>query len=215
MQAAEAHWQPPWEGISVCYYAVFILISKVVNRLTSSHGDFFVIRNIIVSLRSMTVTDVGRIRGHIAERTRMQSLGHKWLLMVIPLKNTIQIKPYGKPAAIAALKNRKRRLWRNLIMPTNSKRTVLFGVEWGYTLEERKSLNSNDNMQSLFWYLNHTIFWINSSYLPTHRQLLCRDAVFTVTQKLNLQTHYLLHGICPSKNWNAGFPLKEVLVNCH
>jgi len=51
--------------------------------------------------------------------------------MVIPLNNTIQIKSYGKPAAIAALKSRKRRLWRNLKTPTSSKGTVLFGVEWG------------------------------------------------------------------------------------
>jgi len=36
--------------------------------------------------------------------------------MVIPLKNTIQIKSYGKPAAIAALKSRKRRLSRNLTL---------------------------------------------------------------------------------------------------
>ena len=33
----------------------------------------------------MTVTDVGRIRGHTAERTRTQSLGRKLLLLLIPL----------------------------------------------------------------------------------------------------------------------------------
>jgi len=57
-------------------------------------------------------------------------LGAKDFLMAIPLKNTIQIKSYGKVAAIAALKSRKKRsLWRNLKTPTSSKETVLFGVE--------------------------------------------------------------------------------------
>ena len=88
---------------------------------------FFVIWNNIVSPRSMTVTDVGRIPGQIAESIRTQSLGSKWLLMVIPLKNTIQIKSYGKPAAIAALKSRKRRLSRNLTL--NIPRGVLWGTQ--------------------------------------------------------------------------------------
>jgi hypothetical protein len=52
--------------------------------------------------------------------------------MAISLKNTIQIKSYGKVAAIAAMNSRKKRwLWRNLKTPTSSKGTVLFGVEWG------------------------------------------------------------------------------------
>jgi hypothetical protein len=50
-------------------------------------------------------------------------------LIAIPLKNTIQIKSYGKVAAIAALKSGKKRLWRNLKTPTSSKGIVLFGVE--------------------------------------------------------------------------------------
>ena len=138
---------------------------------------FFVIWNNIVSLCSMSVTDVGRIRSHTAEKTRTQFLGRKWLLMVIPLKNTIQTKSNGKLAAIAALKSRegekKKRLWRNLKTPASSKGTVLFGVEWGYNIEERKRLNCNNNIYSFFWYLYYTISWINSSYLPTLHQLVC------------------------------------------
>jgi len=53
-------------------------------------------------------------------------------------------------------RERDRELWRNLKMPASSKGTVLFAVEWGYNLEERKRLNSN-NIYSFFWYLYYTI----------------------------------------------------------
>jgi len=103
--------------------------------------------------------------------------------MVIPLKNTIQIKSYGKPAAIAALKSRIRRLWRNLKSPTSSKGTVLFGVEWGYTLERTKT--SELQGQYLFLLLVSILHdSLNQQQLSpyTSRTTLRNgDAVFTVT----------------------------------
>jgi len=102
---------------------------------------------------------------------------------VIPLKNTLQIKSYGKPAAIAALKSRKRRLSRNLKTPTSSKGRVLFCVEWGYILGRTKTFELQRQYVVL---LLVSILYdsLNQQQLSPYTSpttLRKGDAVFTVT----------------------------------